>query len=462
MTRGLGGLVMSKETSTVNIRGLVLEAVMMVLEENKTSSEVISGVLDKYQFLPKQERAFFTRLCEGTIERAIELDYVINQFSKVKVKKMKPVIRTIMRMGTYQILYMNQVPDSAACNESVKLAQKKGFHTLKGFVNGILRNISRNKESLQYPDKNKEFLSYLNVTYSMPMWLLEKWSKEYTKEEIEAMLQYFERESKTTIRVNTNKIAVEDYRKKLEEVGVTVTAGHYCKEALQIENYNSIQTLPGFSEGEFVVQDESSMLAVQCAGIEKDMQVMDVCAAPGGKTMFAACFLNETGKVTACDISDYKVQRMEENLSRMGIQNVETMVHDATELKEDWIDKMDVVIADVPCSGLGVIGKKSDIKYNCSIDGINNLRSIQRDILNIARQYVKKGGVLLFSTCTVAPEENIQNAEWFQETFEFDYESLVPYIPEELAGGTAKDGYLQLIPGIHETDGFFIARFRKR
>ncbi len=453
---------MSKETSTVNIRGLVLEAVMMVLEENKTSSEVISGVLDKYQFLPKQERAFFTRLCEGTIERAIELDYVINQFSKVKVKKMKPVIRTIMRMGTYQILYMNQVPDSAACNESVKLAQKKGFHTLKGFVNGILRNISRNKESLHYPDKNKDFLSYLNVTYSMPMWLLEKWSKEYSKEEIEAMLQYFEKESKTTIRVNTNKISVEDYRKKLEEAGVTVTVGRYCKEALQIESYNSIQTLPGFAEGEFVVQDESSMLAVQCAGIEKDMQVMDVCAAPGGKTMFAACLLNGTGKVTACDISDYKVQRIEENLSRMGIQNVETMVHDATELNEDWIGKMDVVIADVPCSGLGVIGKKSDIKYNCSIDGINNLRSIQRDILNIARQYVKKGGVLLFSTCTVAPEENIQNAEWFQETFEFDYESLVPYIPEELAGGTAKDGYLQLIPGIHETDGFFIARFRKR
>ena len=154
---------MSKETSTVNIRELAMQALIMVLEENKTSSEVLSGVLDKYQYLPKQERAFFTRLCEGTMERAIELDYVINQFSKTKTKKMKPVIRTILRMGTYQILYMSHVPDSAACNESVKLAQKKGFHTLKGFVNGVLRNISRNKENIVYPDKNKDFLSYFHA-----------------------------------------------------------------------------------------------------------------------------------------------------------------------------------------------------------------------------------------------------------------------------------------------------------
>ena len=453
---------MSKETSTVNIRELAMQALIMVLEENKTSSEVLSGVLDKYQYLPKQERAFFTRLCEGTMERAIELDYVINQFSKTKTKKMKPVIRTILRMGTYQILYMSHVPDSAACNESVKLAQKKGFHTLKGFVNGVLRTISRNKENIVYPDKNKDFLAYLNVTYSMPMWILEKWSKLYNKEELEAMLAYFAKESKTTIRVNTEKIEKSSYRKQLEQAGIEVTEGTYYENALQISGYNTIQSLPGYEEGYFTVQDESSMLAVLCAGIEPGMQILDVCAAPGGKTMFAASLLKGTGKVTSCDVSDYKVARIRENVERLGLTNVEELVWDATECNESWKQQMDVVIADVPCSGLGVIGKKSDIKYNCSGEGINNLRSIQREILANVAQYVKSGGVLLLSTCTVAEEENQENAEWFSKNFDFDYESLVPFLPEQLSNSTAKDGILQLLPGIHNTDGFFIARFRKR
>lgn len=453
---------MAKETSTVNIRELALSSLMMVLEENKNSSEVLSGVLDKYQYLPKQDRAFFTRLCEGTMECVIEMDYVISQFSKIKVKKMKPVIRTILRMGTYQILYMSQVPDSAACNESVKLAQKKGFQTLKGFVNGILRNIGRNKETLKYPDREKEFLSYLNVKYSMPMWILEKWSKSYSADELECMLQYFAKESRTTIRINTAKVEKEAFIRLLEDAGIHVVKGRYYQNALQIENYNTIHMIPGYEEGYFTVQDESSMLAVLCAGIEKDMQVLDVCAAPGGKTMLAAGLLEGTGKVTSCDVSDYKVGRIQENVERLGLQNVEVKVQDATQCNEQWIGQMDVVIADVPCSGLGVIGKKADIKYNCSQEGIDNLRSIQREILKNVQQYVKPGGVLLLSTCTVTSEENMENAQWFQREFDFSYESIVPYLPETLQNTTAKDGYLQLLPGVHETDGFFIAKFRKR
>lgn len=452
---------MSKQTSTVNVRELAMQAIIMVLEEKKSSSEVVSGVLDKYQYLPKQERAFFTRLCEGTMERAIELDYVINQFSKTKTKKMKPVIRTILRMGTYQILYMTQVPDSAACNEAVKLAQKKGFHTLKGFVNGILRNISRNKDNLAYPDKDKDFLEYLNITYSMPMWILEKWNVVYSHEELEKMLSYFAKESKTTIRVNTLNVSGEEYKTLLEKAGVKVEQGCYYENAFEISEYNTIQSLPGYEDGYFVVQDQSSMLAVLCAGIEKEMNVIDVCAAPGGKTMFAASLLHG-GNLVSCDVSDFKVGRIMENVERLGLSNVEPVVWDATELNPSWVGKMDVVLADVPCSGLGVIGKKSDIKYNCSQEGINNLQDIQRDILANVAQYVKPGGILLYSTCTVTEEENKENADWFQENFEFDYESLVPYLPEELSRTTAKEGYLQLLPGIQNTDGFFIARFRKR
>lgn len=453
---------MSNETSTVNVRELAMQALIMILEENKTSSEVLSGVLDKYQYLPKQERAFFTRLCEGVIERAIELDYIINQFSNTKTKKMKPVIRTVLRMGTYQILYMSHVPDSAACNESVKLARKKGFHDLTGFVNGVIRNVSRKRETIAYPDKQKDFLNYLHVKYSMPMWILEKWSGLYGQEELEAMLTYFTEESKTTIRVNTEKIDKEAFVKLLEEAGVQVSTGKYYENALLVSGYNTIQKLPGFLEGYFTVQDESSMLAVLCAGIEKGMQVLDVCAAPGGKTMLAASLLEGTGKVVSCDVSDYKVARIRQNIERMGYQQIEAKVWDATECNPEWKEQMDVVIADVPCSGLGVIGKKADIKYNCSQDGINNLVEIQREILSNVQQYVKPGGILLLSTCTVTQEENEKNAEWFASSFSFSLESLAPYLPEALHETTAKEGYLQLLPGIHQTDGFFIARFRKR
>lgn len=457
-----GGWTMSNETSTVNIRELAMQSLIMILEEKKTSSEVLNGVLDKYQYLPKQERAFFTRLCEGVIERAIELDYIINQFSNTKTKKMKPVIRTILRMGTYQILYMSQVPDSAACNESVKLAKKKGFRTLTGFVNGVLRNISRKQDSIVYPDKEKDLLLYLQVKYSMPMWILEKWNARYNWDELEEMLQYFAKESSTTIRVNTEKIKKEDYVNLLEEAEVQVSPGKYCENALHVSGYNTIQRLPGFQEGYFTVQDESSMLSVLCAGIERGMQVLDVCAAPGGKSMLAASMLQGAGCVTACDISDYKTERIQQNIARMGYDNIRTVVSDATEYNPDWKEKMDVVLADVPCSGLGVIGKKADIKYNCSQDGINNLVDIQREILSTVHQYVKPGGILLLSTCTVTEEENEKNASWFAEEFDFSFESLVPFLPEQLTTTTAKDGYLQLLPGIHQTDGFFIARFRKR
>lgn len=227
---------MTKNSTTVNVRELAMEALLMVFEEKKTSSEVLGGILKKYQYLPKQDRAFLSRLSEGTMECAIELDFIINQFSKVKVKKMKPVIRTVIRMGTYQILYMDQVPDSAACNESVKLAERKGFRNLKGFVNGVLRNISRNKDSLTYPDPKKDLSAYLSVKYSMPQWLVDMWLTDYKQADVEKMLASFIEESETTIRVNTRKTDMQAYRKLLSEAGIEVSNGNYVKEALHIKN----------------------------------------------------------------------------------------------------------------------------------------------------------------------------------------------------------------------------------
>lgn len=446
--------------SEVNIRQLSLEILMKVVEEKEYSSVVIPQVLNVYQYLEKQERAFLTRLCEGTIERMLELDYVINEFSKVKVKKMKPVIRNILRMGVYQLMYMKQVPASAACNEAVKLAKKKGFQNLKGFVNGVLRNISRNLDNISYPDKEKQPFLYLSVTYSMPEWIVKLWVAQYGMEQTERMLQAGFADRPTTIRCNLQKNSVKQLREELEQAGVTVESGAYVDSALRISGYDYLQKLKAFQEGKFTVQDESSMLVGLVADIKPDQTVVDVCAAPGGKSLHAADLLKGTGMVSSRDVSERKVEKIEENCRRLGYTNMDMKVWDAREWDKEYIEKADVVIADLPCSGLGVMGKKNDIKYKTSPDSIKELAALQREILKTVVSYVKPGGTLIYSTCTVNEEENEQNMRWIESELGLRLDSMDPYLPAFLKSSTTKDGYLQLLPGVHKTDGFFLCRFK--
>ncbi len=446
--------------SEVNIRQLSLEILMKVVEEKEYSSVVIPQVLNVYQYLEKQERAFLTRLCEGTIERMLELDYVINEFSKVKVKKMKPVIRNILRMGVYQLMYMKQVPASAACNEAVKLAKKKGFQNLKGFVNGVLRNISRNLDNISYPDKEKQPFLYLSVTYSMPEWIVKLWVAQYGMEQTERMLQAGFADRPTTIRCNLQKNSVKQLREELEQAGVTVESGAYVDSALRISGYDYLQKLKAFQEGKFTVQDESSMLVGLVADIKPDQTVVDVCAAPGGKSLHAADLLKGTGMVSSRDVSERKVEKIEENCRRLGYTNMDMKVWDAREWDKEYIEKADVVIADLPCSGLGVMGKKNDIKYKTSPDSIKELAALQREILKTVVSYVKPGGTLIYSTCTVNEEENEQNMRWIESELGLRLDSMDPYLPASLKSSTTKDGYLQLLPGVHKTDGFFLCRFK--
>ena len=449
------------KTSGINIREISLEVLIKVLEEGEYSSAVLQKVLTTYQYLEKQERAFLSRLCEGTIERALELDYIINQFSKVKVKKMKPVIRNILRMGVYQMKYMEQVPDSAACNEAVKLAQKKGFHNLKGFVNGVLRNIGRNMDHISYPSMEKQPKEYLSVTYSTPAWIVEKWIVDYGFDITKKMLEASMEEKPTSIRCNTKKISVEQLKAKLEAEGVTVEDGNYVDTALSITDYNYLNKLESFQNGYFTVQDESSMMVALAAGVDKGDTVVDVCAAPGGKSLHVAELLVDSGLVSARDLTERKVNLIEENIKRLGFTNVQAKAQDALCLDEEFVEKADVVIADLPCSGLGVIGKKTDIKYKATEQGLKDLEKLQRDILKVVTSYVKPGGILIYSTCTVNPRENEENAIWFQENFPFELESLDAFLPETVQNENTKKGYIQFFPGIHKTDGFFLARFRK-
>lgn len=431
-------------TDKVNTRDLVIDVLLAVTRDKEFSHIALRNVLDKYRYLPRQERAFIARLCEGTIERMIELDYIIDQFSKTKVKKMKPVIRAILRSGVYQLKYMDAVPDSAACNEAVKLAAKRGFSGLKGFVNGVMRNIARNLDTVVYPDRGKDLQKALSVQYSVPEWLAGRFLNQYGEERCIHILEAFLEKRPTSVRVDTGRISVEVLKNSLRAQGIDAEENPKLPYGLFLSGYDVLDEIPEFEAGLFSVQDTASMMVADTAKPKPGDFVLDVCAAPGGKSVHMAQMLAGTGMVEARDLTPYKTELIEENKERCRLLNLRTKVWDACVFDSEMEEAADIVIADLPCSGLGVIGTKPDIKYNASEEKIQELCALQRQILDVVRRYVKKGGILLYSTCTVTREENIENAEWFVRTHpEFKLEKTQQMLPDE------------------GCDGFFIARLRR-
>ncbi len=449
---------MTKEAGS---RELVLGILTEVTQQEEYSHIVIRNVLEKYQYLKKQERAFITRAAQGTLERLIFLDYIIDRFSSVKVTKMKPVIRSILRMSVYQLVFMDGVPDAAVCNEAVKLARKKGFHNLAGFVNGVLRSIARSLPDLPCPPE-EDGKAFLSVRYSMPEWIVEKWLNAYGRERTEQILKEFLEKRPLSVRVNLQKITPGALKERLEARGIRVRETPYLSYALELSGYDYLGAIPEFGEGLFQVQDVSSMLAVEAAAPEEGAVCMDVCAAPGGKSLHLAEKLRGTGRVEARDLTEYKASLIRENADRLGAGNIHVSVWDARVLREDSVEAADVVLADLPCSGLGVAGRKPDLKYRVTEKQQEELAALQREILKVVQSYVKPGGILVYSTCTINPGENEENVKWFLGGFPFEAVSLNDCLSRELHGETTKAGYLQLLPGIHASDGFFIAKFRKK
>ena len=432
-------------TDSVNLRELVLEVLLAITRDGEYSHIALKGMLDKYQYMSKQERSFVTRVCEGTLEQMIWIDYVINQFSGIKVHKMKPVIRTVLRSSVYELKYMDSIPAGATCNEAVKLVQRRGFHNLKGFVNGVLRNISRNLEHIPLPDREAEYIRYLSVKYSVPEWMIEQWLEQYSNSQVEEMLLAFQSQAPTSIRVNTARVSKEKLIDMLQREGVTVEENHEVPCGLYISGYDYLNALETFKEGFFYVQDVSSMLVSYLANPKEGDYVLDVCAAPGGKSIHMAELLRGTGMVEARDLTPYKVGLIQENINRCQLSNVKAVCADAKQLRSEDIERADIVIADLPCSGLGVIGKKKDIKYKMTREKQNELVALQREILDTVSQYVKPYGTLMYSTCTVNKEENEANVRWFiQKHPEF-----------------AVEMQQQLLPKMGRQDGFFIARLKK-
>ncbi len=448
-------------TGTVNLRELVLGILMEVTESEAYSHIALGEALDKYQYLPKRDRAFVSRVTEGTLENLIQIDYIIECFSKVPIHNMKPLIRNLLRMSIYQLKYMNSVPDRAVVNEAVRLAQKRGFYNLKGFVNGVLRAAARGMDEIAYPLPEDDPVEYLSISYSMPQWILRKWLEQFSFEQVEKVCASFRSELPVTVRLRTDRVSKEEIIASLREEGCEVAQHHYLDYAVRISGYNYILALTAFREGWIYVQDVSSMLVSEVAAPNWGDYCIDMCAAPGGKSIHLADKLKGSGYVEARDISEEKVELMQENIERLGVINMVAALRDATVFEKESFHKADIVLCDVPCSGLGVIGKKQDIRYRMTPTRQEELIRIQRRILSVAQNYVKPGGVLIYSTCTIGADENQMNLKYFLENFPFRLESIDPYLPEQLHTRTSAGGYLQLLPGIHETDGFFLARLKR-
>lgn len=443
--------MMTKETDS---REVALDILLEILERGGYSHIILRQALNKYQYLDKSERAFISRIVEGTVEYLLQIDYIIDSFSNTKVSKMKPVIRTILRMSVYQLIYMDRVPDSAVCNEAVKLAVKRKFTGLKGFVNGVLRNISRNKEGLSWPDDS--------VRYSMPAWIVTMWEESYGRETAVTMMESFLKNKKTTVRCNLAKASKEEIIQSLRKQGAEVSESGISEAVLCIEKYDYMEGLEAFQKGYIQVQDLSSSFVGEIADPKKGDYVIDVCGAPGGKSIHIADKLDGTGMVEVRDLSLLKINMVEENIRRCGFLNIRTKVQDALVTDPDSVEKADIVISDLPCSGLGIIGRKPDIKYRMTPEALESLAALQRNILTVAQAYVKPGGRLIFSTCTINRKENEENARWFLEQFPFDCISLKGKLGEKLDSAAANRDFIQLLPGIHPCDGFFIAAFQKR
>lgn len=460
-------------------RELTLDILLKILEKGAYSHVVLKQALGKYQYLSKQDRAFITRVTEGTLERLIGIDWILDRYSKTKVKKMKPVIRTILRMSAYQILYMDRVPDAAACNEAVKLAAGRHMNGLKGFVNGVLRTIAREKETLLTafaPDGEEGMRTGiaadiagtgetvhvpLPVRCFLPDWLFAMWTEELGREQTLETAKAFLQERPTVVRCNTSLAPKERVQESLAGQGVRWQTSAYSEKVLLLTGYDHLEGLDAFRKGWLLVEDLSCVLAMEGAPVKEGDYVLDVCAAPGGKSLHMAEELQGTGMVEARDLTGQKIALIEENIRRTGFSNIRTKVMDARVLDEGAVEKADIVLADLPCSGLGIIGKKPDIKLHMLPEQLKSLVSLQREILSTVWQYVKPGGTLVYSTCTIHRAENQDNVEWFLANYPFERTDLTGRLGPLVQDRSLKEGWMQFLPGRYPCDGFFVAVLKR-
>ena len=432
------------------------ETALNVLIACRKNGAWSNGVLKEYvrrDRLDSRDSGLAARLCYGVMQNRNYLDFYLAQLLTGRIKDLHPIVRDILHIGLYQIYQMDKIPESAAVNESVELAKKycKKQRTASGLVNGVLRNAVRTKGALKEPNSYED-------KYSHPGDLINLLKAYVGKERLEPMLKANNEIAPLTAQVNTLKTTQEALQKQLAEEGVSAEPHPWLANCLILSGTGNMEQLSSFKDGLFYVQDGAAKLSVLCTELKPGQQVLDCCAAPGGKSFAAAMAMNGQGSITSCDVHEHKTELIARGAERLGLDLVMAKLHSATDFNPQWEEKMDTVIADVPCSGLGIIRKKPDIRYK-DLKTMAELPALQTEILNNVCRYVKPGGLLLYSTCTLVRAENEDVVEKFLQTHpDFTTEPL----PLSAPFPKNESGMLTLVPGEYDTDGFFICRLRRK
>ena len=430
------------------------ETALLTLNACQRQGGWSDGVLKKQLSaagLDSRDAALATRLCFGVLQNRMLLDFYLSKLCTTRLEKLEAPIRNLLRLGAYQILYLDRVPDHAAVSEAVSLARRRAKNPrAAGLVNGVLRSLVRQKDSLPEPPDPA-------TRYSHPQWLVDAFTERLGREEAEALLATDNGEPPTCAQVNLLKTTAEALATSLKSQGVEAQPHPWLPNCLLLRHTGSLEGLEEFQQGLFYIQDAAARLAVTAADPRPGMRVLDACAAPGGKSFAAAIAMGDGGEVVSCDIHPHKEKLIQAGAARLGLTCIRTEVLDGKSCKEEFLDSFDLVIADVPCSGLGIIRKKPDIRYKRP-DDLFALPVIQRAILDNAARYVKPGGTLVYSTCTILPEENQEVTDGFLA----EHPDFVrtPFALPDPVGET--EGQVTLWPHRHHADGFYICRMERR
>lgn len=438
---------------------LVAVSTLYDIEFNKSYSNIkINEYFIKYD-LSAIDRGFATEILYGTIRWKMKIDYVIQKNINIRIDEISLWVLVCLRAAIYQMFFMDKVPEFAAVNEAVKLV-KINENKAAAFANAVLRSILRNKDEFNdITVKNKA--KRLSIQYSHPEWFVKKFMPLYGEEFITELMKVNNTPPELTIRVNTLKTNREELIAKLHSEGFIAIEGN-LDESLILKGYSMIEKSKIFNDGYFIFQDESSMLVANVLKPEPDDRIIDLCSAPGGKTTHIAEIMRNKGEILAFDIYEHKLELINENAKKLGIDIIKPVKGDATFLNEDLIGYGDKILVDAPCSGLGLIRKKPEIRWNITEEDIMSIRKIQIQILSNASKYLKKGGVLVYSTCTISEEENEEVIKLFlNENPNFKLDDINKFLPDKFKSKLSDQGYIKLFPNINECDGFFISRLIK-
>lgn len=404
--------------------------------------------------LNKSDRRLATELVYGCTKMQLHLDQIIKSYCDLKKDDKKTL--QLLRMAVYQMTYLEKIPDHAIINETVELSKKVGLHSDK-FINGVLRSMLREEKPIKWPDKRKQRNQYIAKWYSFPQWLIDGWVKEYGFADTERLCEYFNNPAQTWIRVNTLKATAEEIKSVFEHLNIEYVQHPALPEAFCLKSLQKIKQSSLFKQGKIIVQDLSAMLPALVLNPSKGNQVLDMCAAPGGKTTYLSAIMNNSGSIMACDLHPHRVELIEHNVKRLGVENVRCYAGDATALPDDCYVRFDAVLLDAPCSGLGVLNRRADLRWRIRKSSLPEIEQLQEQLLDAACHYLKPQGTLVYSTCTLNKNENEYQIKRFLEKHP-NFEC----VPFECLGETCESGQKTIYPYIDQTDGFFIAKLVRK